>query len=342
MKAAVLHGPRELRVEERPRPAPGKGEVLLRVGATGVCGSDLHVVNGVSPEPMAPNPVLGHETMGTVVAVGEGVQAFQPGQRVGVEPLIGCGQCDFCRSGNYHLCTRLELIGMERLGGFAEYLVAPQDKVFTLPDSVSDEAAAILDCVAVAVHVLNRAPLELGDTVVVLGGGTIGLIIAQLAKARGAARVVVTDLSERRLALAREVGADEAVNAGSQPFEELKARLGGRVDVVIEAVGGKAPTINQALQLVRPRGTIVFMGIFIEPVPVDLWQALRYEVTIRAAWSYAYHDMKREFATALELAAGGQLKLDPLVTHRFTLDRVAEAFAQAGRASEAVKVVVRP
>jgi L-iditol 2-dehydrogenase len=342
MKAAVLYGPKDLRVEERPQPVPREGEVLLRVGVTGVCGSDLHVVNGVSPEPMAPDPVLGHETMGTVVAVGEGVTAFRPGQRLGVEPLIGCGQCDFCRSGNYHLCTKLELIGMERLGGFSEFIVAPQDKVFVLPDNVSDAAASILDCVAVAVHVLNRAPIELGDTVAVMGGGTIGNMIAQLAKARGAAHVVVTDLSEKRLALARQVGIDEAVNAAGEPFAELQRRLGGKVDVVIECVGGRARTINQALQLVRPRGTIVFMGIFIEQVPVDLWQALRYEVTIRAAWSYAYHNMKREFATALELAAGGQLKLDELVTHRFPLERISEAFAQAERTAEAVKVVVQP
>lgn len=342
MLAAIFHEGKGLQVEERKVPEPGCDEVLVKVGATGICGSDLHVIKGISPESIVPLPILGHETMGTVTAVGKRVRELKIGDRVAIEPLLPCGTCGYCQIGMYHLCTRLELIGMEKSGGFAQYLVAPADRVFKLPDSIDDDSASILDCVAVAVHVLKRTRITPSEKVAVLGGGTIGIISAQLALAWGASAAYVTDFSDYRLEIARRVGVTGTYNAGEIGFEEELLETSGGIDRVIEAVGGNAPTINQALRLVRPGGSVTFMGIFTQPVPVDLWEALHKEASIVPAWSYAYWGNMREFEIAVDLLARKVIDIRPLITHCYKLDEVGEAFDKAMQADSALKVVVHP
>lgn len=342
MRAAVFHEGSGIKLEQRPVPEPEKNEVLIKVLATGICGSDLHVIKGISPEPIVPLPVLGHETMGEVVEVGKQVKSISVGDRVGVEPLLPCGLCDYCQTGLYHLCSKLQLIGMEKPGGFAEFTKAPEAKVFKLPASISDEAASVLDCVAVAVHVLKRAGLVPGEKIAVLGAGTIGIMIAQLALAWGASAAYITDLSDFRLKIAEEVGVNGVYNAGESGFEKRLIKDSGGIDRVVEAVGGKAPTINQALKIVRPGGTVTFMGIFTEPVPVDLWEALHKEVSIVPAWSYAYWGNRREFEIAVDVLARGLIKVDPLITHQYNLNEVTEAFEVACQTDSALKVIVKP
>ena len=344
MRAAVLRGPGDVALEELPRPEPGPGEVLVQVRVTGICGSDLHVFKGTSPEPMAPRPVLGHETMGVVAQLGDGVDGLSVGQRVGVEPLVPCGRCDDCRTGRYHLCRRLKLIGMEITGGFAEFLVAPASNCFPLPPQVSDEAASLLDCVAVGVHMVQRAGIVPGDRVLVMGGGTIGLMAAQVARAVGAWEVFVADLSPYRRSLAFRLGLDEAFDAGDPQFVEsvLHRTDGLGVDRVIEAVGGRAETIAQALKVVRPGGTVAFAGIFTGPRSVDLWAMLSKEVSLVPAWSYAYWGGRREFQIAIDLLARGVVNAEAVISHRFGLSKIGVALEHAMDSSRACKVVVYP
>lgn len=184
-EGSSFYGPKDIKVEEVERPEISTGEVLIRVKAVGICGSDLHFYEGEAPIELSPKAVLGHELSGEVVAVGNGVEKVKVGDRLGVEPLISCGKCAFCAIGEYHLCKELKHIGYIFKGGFAEYTKAPQEKVFKLPSNVSYEEASLLDCYAVSVHAIHRVRVRVSDVVVVLGGGPLGLTTAQVVKATG-------------------------------------------------------------------------------------------------------------------------------------------------------------
>jgi 2-desacetyl-2-hydroxyethyl bacteriochlorophyllide A dehydrogenase len=347
MKVAVMYGPGEIGVVEVERPEPKAGEVLLRVKAAGICGSDLHAHRRPAGErpPGGSRPLGGHEFCGTVTAVGEGVTHVRPGDRAGVEPLAGCDACRFCASGNYHLCPKLRHLS----GGFSEYALVPAAKVFMIPESVSDEAAAILDCLAVGVHAVQRARARpgagLSDTAVVLGDAAIGLFTMEVARLEGGP-VGVVGHHEHSLAIARELGADFTLNSHHDDVEAaVRERTGGLgADVVYESVGGTATTLKDAALLVRPGGTIVVIGCFTNPPTPDWRRLMRHEVNVLFAWSYASWHGVPEFKISIDLLAAGKVRAEPIVTHRFPLDQVADAFGAALRKGEsgATKVLVTP
>jgi 2-desacetyl-2-hydroxyethyl bacteriochlorophyllide A dehydrogenase len=335
VQAATFYGPREMRIAELPDPVPGPGEAVVGVRTAGICGGDLHEYRaGVQLYPTPyPRPAQGHELAGVVTVVGEGVEHIAAGERVAVQPMIACGVCAECARGRFALCARLEHIGVARAGGFAELCVAPAQNLFPLPPSVSDDEGALLDCAAVAVHALARVPVAPGARVVVLGAGTIGLAVAQLAKhARGHVTVVGTRRAPLEIALA--AGVDEVVELGDGDEAPTDA------DVVFETAGG--PTLlERAVAAAAPGAVIGLVGESFDPQSLDSAHLLPRELTLAFVWS---HDSRGEYARALEFAERGVVRLAPAITHRFPLAQLEEAFATASDRARtgAIKVVVTP
>jgi 2-desacetyl-2-hydroxyethyl bacteriochlorophyllide A dehydrogenase len=344
MRAARFYGGKDIRVETVPDPAPGPGEALIGVRAAGICGSDLHGYRRAGA-PGGPPRTPGHELAGVVLALGPGAVGFAVGQPVAVEPLVGCGACRFCRSGDYHLCPSLEHIGGARPGGFAEQTVAPVDRLYPLPDALSFDEASLLDVFAVAVHALTRVPVRPGERVAVIGTGAIGLSIAQAAAAAGGA-VAVVGRREHPLQVAAQTAGALGVNSLQQdPLAAIQTWSQGEgADVVFEAVGGAGGTLDLALQLAAPHGRVGVVGSFQAPQMLDVRIGYRRELTLQWVWSYAHRGNRPEFAVALDMLARGQFQAAPLITHRYPLERIAEAFGVADdkAAAQAIKVLVIP
>lgn len=335
MQAATFYGPRDMRIEQLPDPVPCPREAVLRVRTAGICGGDLHEYRaGVQLYPTPyPRPAQGHELAGVVTAVGEDVAHLAPGDRVAVQPMISCGTCTQCESGRFALCVRLEHIGVARAGGFAELCAAPAENLFPLPPDVSDDEGALLDCGAVAVHALARVPVAPGTRVVVLGSGTIGLAVAQLAKAAGG-DVTVVGTRRAPLEIALATGADDVVDLGAGDEPPTDA------DVVFETAGG--PTLlERAVAAAAPGAAIGLVGESFGPQSLDPAHVLPRELTLAFVWS---HDGRRDYEHALELAVRGIVRLSPAITHRFALGGLEEAFATASDRARtgAIKVVVTP
>jgi 2-desacetyl-2-hydroxyethyl bacteriochlorophyllide A dehydrogenase len=334
--AAIFHGPRDIRVEARPDPEPGAGEALVRVGAAGICGGDLHEYRagrqlyGVP----YPRPPQGHELAGEVVALGAGVARVARGDRVAVMPMVACGACRFCAAGRFSLCPALEHIGVARSGGFAELCAVPERNLYALPDALSFVEGALLDCTAVAVHALHRVPVERGDRVAVLGAGAIGQAVAQAARAAGG-HVTVVGTRAAPLALARDLGADATVDLGAGEPPPVGA------GVVFETAGGPG-LLERAVAAAGPGGRIGLVGESFDEAALDVARAMSSELTLSFVWSYDTFEGEDEYARALELATSHTIRLEPIVTHRFELGAIVEAFETASdRArSGAVKVIV--
>jgi 2-desacetyl-2-hydroxyethyl bacteriochlorophyllide A dehydrogenase len=356
MKAALFYGGADIRVEERPTPQPGPGEVLVRIQSAGICGSDLHGYRGHSPwerpgERSGDGQENGHELAGEVAAIGPGVAGLAVGQRVGIEPehLIGCGACDFCRRGDTHLCqTRGQRDGARHGShGFSEYDVCAARNVHPLPDNVSLDAASILDCYACGVHAVHRVRIKPDANVVVIGTGAIGMTVGQIARASGARQVIMVGTREEPLAIARQAEAADVgiANAKVDPVQAVFELTGGTgADVVFESVGGDAPTLAQAVRMARRGGTICILGVYTFQPELDTMTAYTKELTITWANSYSTWDGRSEYSIALDLLAAGRVRAEPLITHHFPLDQVNPAFAAAAdkRSSGAIKVLVHP
>ena len=340
MKAGIVYGPMDITVEEIETPTPGHGEVLLEVKAAGICGSDLHYHRSKPDGNRVRRVMGGHELSGIITGVGEGVKLRKVGERVGVEPLQGCGNCQFCHVGDYHLCAGLTHPG----GGFKEYTVISENKVFPIPDNVSYEEAAVLDCLAVGVHAIHKAGTTITDSVAVIGDGAIGLSTLEVAKATGAKKVALIGHHHKNLEIAKKVGAGIAINSAEEDeVERIMQFTGGSgCDVVFETVGSTSGTMGKAIQMAKPGGKIVVVGIFTKPVELELWRSLRYEIDIIFSYSYSTWKGITEFEIALDLLSRGKLDAKSLITHRFPLDSISDAFQAALNKEEsgALKVLI--
>jgi threonine dehydrogenase-like Zn-dependent dehydrogenase len=288
---------------------------------------------------------------GEVAATGAGVSGLSIGQRVGIEPehLIGCGTCTSCRRGDTHLCPERGLRHGEHHGshGFSQYDVCLARNVHALPDNVSNDAAAILDCYACGVHAMHRVPILPYMNVVILGTGAIGMTLGQVARASGARRVIMVGTRDEPLVLARRAGAaDECItNTRMDAVEAVLELTGGEgADVVFETVGGSAPTLTQAIGMVRPGGSICILGVFTTDPELLTRVAYRKELTITWCNSYASWNGIPEYSIALDLLASGRVVAEPLITHHYPLHQISEAFVAAAdkKSSNAVKVLVHP
>jgi 2-desacetyl-2-hydroxyethyl bacteriochlorophyllide A dehydrogenase len=347
MKAAHFYTGSDIRVEEVPDPAPGPGEVLVRVKSAGICGSDLHTYRrGVLRFPERAPLILGHELAGEVAGLGSGVTDLRIGQRVGVEPLIGCGRCPHCRMGDYHRCAGLNHIGNYYPGGFAQLALAPRGKVFPLPDHIDMDAAGMLDVYACGIHAIHRIPVGPLDTVLVIGGGAIGLAAAQVYKAAGARRVYVLATHEPQVKAARAGGADAVINPRQQdPVEAIMALTEGTgVDITIEAVGGQSDSLEIALQTTARGGTVGVLGSFPEAIPLTVNNGLRRELNLLWIYSYALWKGVPEFQIALDMLAENRVDAKPIISHVFPLDDIVAGFQAAlhKEQSGAVKVMIHP
>jgi L-iditol 2-dehydrogenase len=322
MNACVLHAIADLRHEAVPRPAPGPGEVLVRVGACGVCGSDLPRVfeKGTYHFPTIP----GHEFAGTVEAVGAEADAAWIGKKVAVFPLLPCFACPPCGLGAYAQCEHYNYLGSRCDGAFAEYVCAPVWNLLPVPEGVSMEAAAMVEPAAVAAHALRRAGLDLGDSVLIIGAGPIGVLVGLWAKAWGASRVLIADIDVARLRFAKQAGFEHLFDPRSGDMAEwTRNKTHGRgADVVVEA-SGSAAAYAQAMTCARTFGKVVLLG---NPaggmaLPQDAyWAILRKELTVVGAWNSVYSALpKNEWQLALDAMASGALPVETLITHRTPL-----------------------
>jgi 2-desacetyl-2-hydroxyethyl bacteriochlorophyllide A dehydrogenase len=334
VKAAILHGPRDLRVESLRTPEVRADEVLVRVAVAGLCGTDYRIWSG--DRPVAYPRVMGHEFVGHVEAVGPVVTRVAPGDRVAVEPNYSCGTCPLCREGNRNLCLARTAVGIDVDGCFAELVRVPSRCCWRAPAAAPDEDLVLTEPLAVVVRAARRGGIRSGETVAIVGAGTLGLLALQVARGHGA-RVLVVGRSARRFELARDLGAEATHAVADGPLEAAARAFSARegVDCVIETAG-TAEAANHALALVRPGGRVVLTGLPHEPTPVEFFSVVRREVTI--AGSMIYQD---EFAEAMRLVAEGTVRTRPLVTHRFRLDKIGDAFethAQPGSLKVAVVI----
>lgn len=338
----------DIAVIDAPEPLPGTGEALVRVGSAGICGSDLTIVSGKHPRAKPPL-ILGHEFMGRVERVAgadnpsvaaraaDASRPLEPGTRVVVEPLLSCKTCRPCRGGHEHVCERLRLLGVEADGGFAELVKAPAEKVYPIPDSLSDEEAAIVEPLAVAVHAVSCGEPKAGDTAVVVGGGPVGVLIAQVLRARGVERLWVFEVDSFRLSLARELGFEGIDPGGAEPVDEVLKRTGGRgADITFDAAGVPA-TGGLLIPMTGIMGRIVMVALHKKPCEVWFRDLAYREQKILGTRIYA----KGDFAAALGLLAGGKVSLKPLVSAVYGLGDAAKAFERA-RGGSVCKVLIRP
>lgn len=341
--AAVLKCQGDLRLEERPIPEPVHNEVLIAVHSVGICGSDVHywtrgrIGDFIVKEPM----ILGHESSGTVVKVGEHVTNLKPGDRVCIEPGIPCRYCNFCKSGRYNLCSDVQFCATPPVDGtLCRYYKHEADFCYKLPDHVSFEEGALLEPLSVAVHACRRAGVTAGSVVLVCGAGPIGLVNILTAKAMGASKICVTDVSESRLQFAKALGANCVFNVTAKDSktaaQEIQTCLGQSPDITIECSGAES-SIKLAILATRSGGTVVLVGLGPEEVSLPIVNAAVREVDIRGIFRYA-----NCYPTALGLVASGAVDVKPLVTHRYKLEESLQAFETArSGAGNAIKVIIQ-
>jgi len=339
MRAAVLREPKTFDIVHIDKPRVGATEALVKVRVCGICGSDLHAYKGLSPDIKLPI-ILGHEFSGDVVEIGRNVDAVQVGERVCVEPVIPCGNCYFCRKGEYNRCVKLGLIGCQSQGAFAEYVSVDEKWIHKLPQNLSYEEGALIEPLAVAVHSVERAGIKGGEVAVIFGAGTIGILVLQVLKSKKVSKVVVVEPVSWRRDLAKTIGADIVINPQKEnvvaKLLEVTSRIGA--DVSFEAVGSNE-VLRQAIKVTRKGGTIVLIGIYEVPnVSYCIMDLIFNELVMKGSAIYC-----RDFGTAIKLVEQGKVNLKRLVTHVFPLTEVKTAFEIASKKTEPVlKILLRP
>jgi 2-desacetyl-2-hydroxyethyl bacteriochlorophyllide A dehydrogenase len=321
MKQAVMTEPGKITIQQIEPPKPGKGEVLLRIQRIGVCGSDVHVYHGKHPYTGYP-VVQGHEYSASVVMVGEGVNWLKPGDKVTSMPQIVCGECAPCLRGDYHICDKLRVEGFQAPGCAQELWVAQADKIVPLPDSFSYEQGALVEPVSVAVHSTSRAGDLKGKNVAVLGAGPIGNLVAQVARAAGA-NVLITDISEYRLDVARQCGLVNTSNAAVETLKQAADRVFGKegFSIALECVGVEA-TMTAVVETIQKGGTIIVVGVFGEKPRIDVGLVQDRELNLRGTLMY----QRPDYVKAVELIASGGVITEPLMSKHFAFDDYLQAY----------------
>jgi len=323
---------------------PGKGEVLLEVKSIGVCGSDVHVYHGLHP--YTPYPVVqGHEVSCEVVKPGEGVTDFSAGDKVTIEPQVSCGQCYSCRSGLYNICDDLKVLGFQTTGCASDFFVAPAAKLVKLDPSMNHDHGALMEPLSVAVRAVNQASVQMdggmqGKSVLVFGAGPIGNLVAQAARGMGASGVIVSDLNDFRLEVARACGIDRVHNPSRENLADLVNESFGKerkADVIFECVGVN-PTMDSAIDIARKGTPIVVVGVFGSKASIDMARVNENELKLIGTARYVLED----FETAKDLVATGKVNLGPLVTDVFEFEDYNKAYLKIQNdPATTMKVVVR-
>jgi L-iditol 2-dehydrogenase len=343
MKALLLTEYMHLELADVDVPAIGPDEVLIRVRSCGICGSDVHGIDGSTGRRIPPL-VMGHEAAGVIEEIGRNVDQWKLGDRVTFDSTISCGDCAFCRRGEVNLCDHRQVLGVScgdyrRHGAFAEYVAVPARILYRLPDALSFDHAALIEAVSVAVHAVSLTPVTPGDTAVVVGCGMIGQLTIQAAKVAGFASVIGVDVDDARLAVARAAGADATLNSRTADAPaEIRARTAGRgADAVLEAVGSTAP-IQTAIAAVRKGGVVTLIGNFSATIELPLQQVVTRQIRLQGSCASA-----GEYPKCIELMASGAIRVDNLISACTPLEDAAVWFDRLYRHEpNLMKVIVQP
>jgi 2-desacetyl-2-hydroxyethyl bacteriochlorophyllide A dehydrogenase len=338
MKAGVYLGKEDIQVQDWPEPKLEAGEVLVRVRYAGICGTDMLIHRGKHPRVVPPR-VLGHEISGSVVEADSGAAAsWRPGTRVAVYPLISCGRCAPCREGDAHVCEKLGLIGIDADGGIAELVKARPEQLFALPDAVSDEQAALVEPLAVAVHAVRTSGFRPGDATLVIGAGPIGHLIAQVLRASGARAVLVAEVKDFRRQLVERQGFS-AFNPAKENAGEAARRATGDpfMDRVFEATGAAA-AVSDAIATCKVRGEIVWVGLPKTPPEVDVLKLVFKEIKTTGVRVYRPVD----YRVAISLLERRAVSVEALITDRLAIEDVALGFARMHEAETSLKILFAP
>jgi L-iditol 2-dehydrogenase len=335
MLGAIYNGGQEILIHNLPLRGLKENEVLIKINSATICGTDVLILDGKvkTNKPV----VIGHEFAGYVEEVGKEVFACEEGDLVTVEPHIFCGVCKFCRIGKIQKCLNKKAFGVHLNGGFAQYVIVPQDTVYKVPNSISPEEAALTENVGCCMHGIQRAAIEMGDTVVVLGGGFVGILLAQLAKKRGASLVIVSEPHQQRRDIVQKRGADLVIDPFNDSIEEVVMDQTGGLgaDLVIEAAG-RRETAKQALQLVSKCGTVMFYGIVPPGEKIEIEPNIIFEHELKIIGSNI--NPFQHYRTVQLLP---DLDLKELITHTFSLNEIMKGIAVA-RNGEGLKVCIKP
>jgi len=338
MKAAVWYGEKEgIKIEERENPSLEKGELLIKVGACGICGTDLMIYKGKFPRSHPPL-IPGHEFAGEVVETFNISGSLKVGDKVVVNPLFYCGKCVACKGGFTNACPKLGLIGVDIDGAFAEYVKASEDKVYKIPSDFPFEKAALVEPAAVAYHAVKIAELKVGDVVVILGAGPIGLLVAMIAKIAGASEVVLAEVLDYRLEFAREQGFYVIDASQTDTVREIQKITKGRGADLVFDTAGVSKTAGQLVSLVRPKGKITVVGLYKQPAGVDLFNVVIKEACLSG--SRVYTDI--DFEKAAQLIISEKLKVSSLISHRFGLEEAEKGIKLIEEGKEVMKALVFP
>jgi 2-desacetyl-2-hydroxyethyl bacteriochlorophyllide A dehydrogenase len=340
MKALMYDAKETLSVENIPEPIAGSGYAKLKVIYGGLCGSDIHMAEGALRRVVKP-VVPCHEFIGNIVEIIEktgGDSGFKVGDRVTAEPLISCGVCEACKKGNYHVCRSLGLYGTDKNGGFAEYVIVPIDKLLHIPENISDEKAALVEPTACAVHMVNRVGVNVGDSVLILGAGPIGMLLAMVTRLAGATTIVLSDINEFRMNMAKELGF-EVIDARTAKRADYLMPVGAEgYDICMEVASTKATLFN-ALELAKVRGKVLAAGVFSFDPEIPFREMIYKELTIIGSRVYRIWDFK----TALELLSREDFNAEILVSRITDIDHLIEdGFRAATGGENIMKVLCDP
>lgn len=335
MQAFEVKAPHDYHIVNMDPAEPGEGEVCVRVAFAGICGSDMHIIHGDNAFVRFPR-ITGHEFAGTVERLGPGVSGVEVGSRVCVDPVISCGKCYPCRIGRPNVCSALEVIGVHRNGGFGSHVVVPADNIHRLPDHIGLDAAALVEPYTIAANVLDRMQPHPGDTLLILGAGVIGLTLLQMARAIGLETIIVTDVIDERLAVARELGATHVVNG---THDDVEARIlalthGEGVPLIADAACVPA-LLPQMLRLASPAGRIGLLGFSATPSELVQLEVIKKELTLAGS-----RLNNRKFPEVLALIRDGQLDPLALVSHRLPLRAMPDAIELLERHPESTRKVL--
>lgn len=335
MLASVLTGPKTIELQHLPAPIPRRGQVLVQVSAVGVCGSDTHFYQtGAIGDIVVRGPILlGHETAGQIVAVGEGIDPSRVGTRVSVEPQTPCRRCDYCKRGDYHLCPDVEFYGAWPVNGsFAQYALVDDDFAHAIPDNMTDDEAALLEPVSVAVHAARRANVTAGSRVFISGAGPIGILNAQVARAFGATEVVISDPIAHR----REFALDHGAHVALDPADSDLTCYAEHFDCYIDA-SGNGLAILDALPTIRRGGTAVLVGMGGDRLEIPIAMIQMREINLTGTYRYV-----NTWPVAIDLVTSGAVNVSSLITGHYGLHDVEEALMKASTDPAAIKTMVIP
>ena len=339
MKAGVFYSKNDLRIEEIPKPSPKAGEVLIKVKACGICGTDVHIFNGDKGcFPTPAGTVLGHEFSGIVEAVGEGVKEIKVGDRVCVDPNKLCGDCYYCKSGIGHFCENMIGIGTGVNGGFAEYCAVPQSQVYKIADSTSYEAAAMTEPTACCVHGIDMCNISCGDTVAVIGGGMIGMIMLQLAKLSGAGKLIMIEPVAEKRKIAEKLGADLCIDPIGNDVKRVLGENGiKRISAVIECVG-KTSTIEQAIDIAGEKSVVMMFGLTApdDTISIRPFEIFQKEIVLKSSFINPYTQKR-----ALELIDSGKIDVSSVVYACEPLESLTKILADGSLRAKG-KYIIKP